>query len=259
MVKDKIILITGASRGIGRSVAKYLAIHGAQTILLSRTIADLQTLSQDIVRKKNLEPALYPFNLCSATLEDYDDLRRNISAKFGRLDGLIHCAGILGALSPIEHFNIQTWYQVLQVNLNAAFILTQATMPLLKQTARASIIFTIADVATTPKANWGAYAVANSGCATMVKMLAEECANTSNIRVNAIQASKVRTALRAAAYPAEAQAELINPDALAPHYAYLMQGDNHVNGQIIQVNNGHNVESQSSDPQYQDQTALHAG
>lgn len=233
MLNNKVILITGATRGIGRSVAKHLAAHGAQVILLGRTIKDLEILHDEIIQDRKLQPALYPFNLCSATLEDYDDLRRTIEAKFGRLDGLIHCAGILGALSPLDHYNIQTWYQVLQVNLNSAFILTQASMPLLKKAAQASIVFTLADVATTPKANWGAYAVANSGCHSMVQMLAQECSNITNVRVNGIQPSKVRTALRAAAYPAEDPNALHAPEVFAAHYAYLMSdASKHVNGTV---------------------------
>lgn len=222
MLKDKIILLTGASRGIGRSVAKELAANGATVIVLGRTLADLESLSDEIVSAGHPQPVIQAFNLCSATLEDYDDLRISIEQKYGRLDGLIHNAGILGALSPIEHYNIQTWYQVLQVNLHSVFILTQAMLPLLKKSTAASIVFTTADVSTNPKANWGAYAIASNGCRTMMQMLAAECEHLDNIRVSEVQPNKVQTKLRAQAYPAEDKSLLIKPEDIATRYINLI-------------------------------------
>ncbi len=236
MLDSKVILITGASKGIGRSVAAALAAQGATLILLARTAVELQLLADEIVNSGARQPKVCLFNLCSATLEDYDDLRIQISEQYGRLDGLIHNAGILGTLSPLEHYNIQTWYQVLQVNLNSAFILTQATLPLLKLSAAGSIIFTLTDLCDQPKANWGAYAVASSGCKTMMQMLAQECANTSKIRVNAVRPFKVNTKLRAQAYPAEDK-ELLNQSAdMVKSYIYLMSDDSqHLNAEILDL------------------------
>lgn len=234
MLANKVILITGASRGIGRAVAKALAANNATVILLSRTIRDLETIHDEIVTAGYPQPAIYPFNLCSATLEDYDDLRRNITSKYGQLDGLIHNAGILGSLTPLEHLNLKTWYQVMQVNLNAVMILTQATMPLLKKSESGSIIFTVSELTSTPKANWGAYAVASAGCEVMMQMLASECENLSQIRVNAIRPNKVKTALRNAAYPAEPHGSLCEPQDIVDNYLYLMSdASKHLNGQTI--------------------------
>jgi NAD(P)-dependent dehydrogenase (short-subunit alcohol dehydrogenase family) len=222
MLQNKVILITGASRGIGRAVAECYAANGAKVILLSRNIRDLTIVHDQIIANGDPQPAIYPFNLCSATLEDYDDLRRTIDTQYGKLDGLVHNAGILGALAPIEFYDIQKWYQVLQVNLNSAFILTQACMPLLKQAHSANVIFTIADVATDPKANWGAYAVANAGCLTMMRMLAAECEKITKIRVNAIKPRRIQTQLRATAYPAENTSGLYLPTEVATQYLKLM-------------------------------------
>lgn len=234
MLENKVIMLTGASRGIGRNVAKALAANGATLILLSRTIKDLESLHDEIVQVGHPQPSICPFNLCSATLEDYDDLRRNIQQTYGRLDGLIHNAGILGALSPIEHYDIQKWYQVLQVNLNSVFILTQATLPLLKKSAAASIVFTTTELSTTPKANWGAYAVASAGCQAMMEMLAKECENLTNIRVNAIKPHKVQTILRAQAYPAEEQTKLNKPATIVNNYLYLMSNQSqNINGSVL--------------------------
>lgn len=222
VLADKVILVTGASRGIGRAVAKDLAANGATVILLSRTLRDLESLHDEILHAGYPQPNICAFNLCSATAEDYDDLRRNITNKYGRLDGLILNAGILGALTPLEHFNLQTWYQVLQVNLNSSLLLIQACLTLLKQAANGSIVFTLSEQSTAPKANWGAYAVANAGQHAMMQMLAAECENITNIRVNAVQPSKVKTALRGDAYPAESNVSLWDPAEISKHYVYLM-------------------------------------
>lgn len=234
LLENKLILVTGASRGIGRAVAKELAAHGASLILLSRTIKDLESLYDQIVQAGNPQPSIYPFNLCSATPEDYDDLRRTIDQKFGRLDGVILNAGILGSLTPLEHFNLQTWYQVLQVNLNSALLLIQATMPLLKKAPLGSIIFTNNELASTPKANWGAYGVASAGLNAMMQMLAAECENITNVRVNAVKPHKVKTALRSEAYPAEPEDDLCSPEEITQLYVYLMSDESrNVSGRTI--------------------------
>jgi len=236
MLTNKIILITGASRGIGRATAKALATYGATVILLSRTPTELKALYDEIVDSGYPQPSIYPFNLCSATLEDYDDLRRNIEKEYGRLDGLIHNAGILGDLSPIEHYDIHKWYQVLQVNLNAAFILTQTTISLLKKSSAASIIFTSSELSNAPKANWGAYAIASAGTQAMMQMLAAECENITNIRVNAVKPHKVQTSLRAQAYPAEDKTKLAKPEDIVNKYVYLMsEQSKNLNGRVLNM------------------------
>lgn len=236
MLLNKIILVTGASRGIGRAVSKALAANGATVILLSRGINDLKSLYDEIVTAGYPQPSIYPFNLCSATPEDYDDLRLNIAKSYGQLDGLIHNAGMLGALTPLEHFNLQTWYQVLQVNLNSTLILTQATMPLLKKASNGSIVFTTSEHSKAPKANWGAYAVASAGCETMMQMLASENANLTKVRVNAIKPHRIKTAWRTEAYPAEPHTLLRDPQDIVAKYLYLMSNDSvAVNGQTFEL------------------------
>lgn len=235
LLKNKVILITGASRGIGRAVALALAKSGATCILLSRTIKDLELLYDEIIANGYPKPTICPFNLCNATPEDYDDLRRNIMSAHGHLDGLIHNAGILGTLTPIEYYNLQTWYKVLQVNLNSVFLLTQACIPLLKQTQNnSSIVFTLPTQASVPKANWGAYGVASAGCRALMQMLAAECQNITKIRVNAVEPKNVNTALRKEAYPGTPSASLLSPEAITEQYVYLMSDRSmHLNGQIF--------------------------
>ncbi len=232
--KDKIILITGASRGIGRSVSYKLASMGATCILLARSKNELEKLADEIIQQGYPTPNICLFNLCNATLEDYDDLRLNIQEQYGRLDGLIHNAGILGTLTPLEYYNPQTWYKVLQVNLNSPFILTQACLPLLKKSEQGSIIFTVPQLATHAKANWGAYGVASSGILNMMQMLKLELENITNISVNAVQPNFVNTSLCKEAYPAINKELLLDPDEIVDIYIEIMKSSKQENnGEIF--------------------------
>lgn len=222
---DRVILVTGASRGIGRAVAKAYAKAGATVILLARTIVHLESLYDEIEKAHAPTPAIYPLNLANATPEDYEKLRVNIEKNFGRLDGILHNAGMLGSLTSIEHVSLEQWYQVMQVNLHSAFLLTRATLPLLKQADDASIVFTSSALAQKARAYWGAYAVSQFGSEGLMQILADELEMNTNIRVNSINPGLVKTALRTAAYPAEDQTKLKTPEDVLPFYLYLMGPD----------------------------------
>lgn len=233
---DRIILVTGASMGIGRTLAKTLAKQGATVILLARNIKRLETLYDEIEQKGYPKPAIYPLNLATANPKDYQDLHANIEQHFGRLDGLIHNAAMLGTLTPIEYFSIEQWYQVLQVNLNSTFLLTQAVLPLLKRSQDASIIFTSADVGKKARAYFGAYAVSKFGCEGLMQVLSDELVNHWPIRVNCVNPGKVRTALRASAYPAEDSSKIPLPETLMSTYIYLMSSKSQgVTGRSIDI------------------------
>lgn len=225
LLKNRVILVTGASQGIGRAVAKTFAAHGATVILLARTVKKLETLYDEIVEAGHPTPAIYPFNLANATPKDYEDLRHNLETHFGKLDGLLHNAAELGTLTPLEHYPIEQWYQVLQVNLNSAFLLTQATLPLLKRSLDASIVFTIANEGLQGKAYWGAYGVSKFALNGLMQTLALELETNTSVRVNSINPVQVRTKLRAGAYPAENTKDLPSPDTILPLYLYLMGPD----------------------------------
>lgn len=231
-LSERTILITGASQGMGRAAAKCFAAHGATVILLARSIQKLETL-YDEIEAQYAPPSIYPFNLATAAPGDYQALKENIEKHYGKLDGILHNAAFLGHLTPLEHTSIEQWYQVLQVNLNSAFLLSQATLPLLKQAKDASIIFTSADVGERARAYWGAYAVSKFGCNGLMQILADELQTNTHVRVNSIQLPKMRTALRASAYPAEDPSDLPPPEALLSVYLYLMGPDSQgVTGQI---------------------------
>ncbi len=225
ILKDRVILVTGASRGIGRTIAKSYAAYGATVILLGRTIKQLESLYDEIIDAGHPKPAIYPLNLANASPKDFDELAENIALHFGRMDGLLHNAAMLGTLTPIEHTSVEKWYQVLQTNLNSAFLLTKSVLPLLKKSNDGSIIFTTDDVGKKARAYWGAYAVSKFGCEALMQILADELEINTNIRVNCIYPGIVRSGLRVAAYPAEDAAKHATPDKIAASYLYLMGGD----------------------------------
>lgn len=218
LLKNKIILLTGASRGIGRACAKLLSRSGATVILLARTIKNLESLYDEIIVENLPTPAIYPFNLLSAKPDDYDDLRRNIDKNFGILDAVIHIAGEVGTLTPIEHYPVDQWFRILQTNLNAQFMLTKATLPLLKRSKSAKVIFTTNKVAKEPKAFWGAYAVANSGINAFVDILNQEYDNYENLNFYTVTPDKVRTSLYTAIYPGIDNKSLVAPEVAAIDY-----------------------------------------
>lgn len=230
----RVILVTGAGDGIGRAVSLALAAQGATVALLGRTQRKLEAVYDEIVAAGHPTPALLPFNLETAAAETYDALFAALDAEFGRLDGLAHVAGLLGARSPIEHYDVPTWCKVLHVNLTAAFILTRTTLPLLKRSADASVVFTSSGVGREGRAYWGAYAVSKFGTEGLMQVLASEVADTTTIRSNSLNPGPVKTYMRLQAYPAEDRTRLAEPAAVVPPYLYLLGPDSAgVNGQAF--------------------------
>jgi NAD(P)-dependent dehydrogenase (short-subunit alcohol dehydrogenase family) len=234
LLNNRIILVTGAGDGIGRAAAKSFAAHGATVILLGRTVRKLETLYDEIEKNGGPKPAICPMNLETATPKDYETLVNMLEKEFGRLDGLLHNAAVLGTLTPIEHYNVNTWYQVMQVNLHASFLLTQACLKLLKKSDDASILFTSSDVGRQGRAYWGAYAVSNFAVEGLMQVLAAELDTNTSIRVNSIDPGPTRTAMRATAYPGEDPSTLPPPEDILSAYLYLMGPDSKgVNGQAM--------------------------
>ncbi len=218
----RIILVTGAGDGIGQAVALALAVQGATVGLLGRTQRKLERTYDRIVSAGGPQPALLPFNLESAAAPEYDALHDALENEFGRLDGLAHVAGILGALSPIEHYDVPTWCRVLHVNLTAEFILTRTLLPLMRRSSDASVVFTSSGLARQGRAYWGAYAASKFATEGLMQVLAHELADTSTIRANCINPGPVRTAMRLQAFPAEDRSVLRQPADVVGPYLYLL-------------------------------------
>lgn len=234
ILADRVILVTGAGDGIGKAVSLAFAAHGATVILLGRTIAKLESVYDDIASAGGPQPAIYPMDLEGAVPDDHRQLAERIGTEFGRLDGLLHNAGLLGSLTPIEHYDPMEWLRVIQVNLHAPFLLTQACLALLKRAEDASVLFTSSGVGRRGRAYWGAYGVSKFAVEGLMQILADELDENSRVRVNSINPGRVRTAMRASAYPAENPAELLAPQDIVLPYLYLMGSDSRgVNGRAL--------------------------
>jgi NAD(P)-dependent dehydrogenase (short-subunit alcohol dehydrogenase family) len=234
LLQGRVILVTGAGDGIGRAAAKAFAAHGATVILHGRTLAKLEAVYDAIENSGGPQPAIVPQELSTATPADYQHLAETIENEFGRLDGILHNAAVLGDITPLEMYDPNTWDFVMNVNLRAPFMLTQALLPLLKQSPDASIVFATSSVGRRARAFWGAYAVSKAGLENMSQMLADELRNTSNIRVNCINPGATRTAMRASAYPGENPLSLKTPEEIMPVYLYLMGPDSkNVSGESL--------------------------
>ena len=170
----RVILVTGAGRGIGRALATRCADLGATVVLLGRTQRTLETLHDEILASGAPQPGIFVMDFERAGPDDYAALQDSLSAAYGRLDGLVHNAGILGDRSPIEHYDIVVWQRVLHINLTAAFILTRYCLPLLRKSDDASIVFTSSGVGRQGRAFWGAYAVSKFGIEGLSQVLADE-------------------------------------------------------------------------------------
>ncbi len=225
LLQNRIILVTGAGDGIGKVAAKTFAAYGAEVILTGRTIPKLENIYDEIVSAGFREPAICPIDLESANEDHYQEIADRIEEEFGLLDGLLHNAAQLGQRTPIANYNLATWQKVLQVNVTAEFMMTRALLPALEKSEDASIVFTSSGVGRKGKAFWGAYAVSKFATEGLAQVLAEELEETTNIRVNCINPGATRTAMRAAAYPAEDPATLKTAEDIMPTYLYLMGPD----------------------------------
>lgn len=225
LLNGRVILITGAGDGIGRMAAETFAAYGATVILLGRTIAKLESVYDAIEEAGHPQPAIYPMNLEGATEHDYLEMAETLGKEFDRLDGLLHNAATLKLLSRLDDYDVESWYKVMQVNLNAPFMLTQACLPLLRKSEDASVVFTSDQVGRKGRAYWGAYGVSKAGLECLMQILADETRDSSRIRVNSIDPGPTRTNLRTLAYPGEERTSAKEPAELAPLYLWLMGPD----------------------------------
>lgn len=234
LLKGRVILVTGCGDGIGRAAAINYALHGATVVLHGRSINKLEIIYDEIEALGAPQPAILPLQLSSASAHDYDTLFHTLDKQFGRLDGILHNAGILGERVTLENYPAEVWDDVLNINLRAPFVLTQALLPLLKRSDSASIIFTSSGVGRDARAEWGAYSVSKFGIEALSQIFAREFADQDNIRFNCINPGGTRTAMRAKAYPSEDPKTLPIPEDIMPAYLYLMGKDSHaVTGESI--------------------------
>lgn len=225
LLQNRIIVVTGAGDGIGKVAAKTFAMYGAELTLVGRTVPKLEQTYDDIVALGGKQPIICPLDLETANEDLYQEMANQLATEFGRIDGLLHNAGQLGQRTPIANYTLNSWQKVMRVNVTAEFLLTKALLPLLEQSQDASIIFTSSGVGRKGKAFWGAYAVSKFATEGLAQVLADELEETTPIRVNCINPGATRTAMRAAAYPAEDPKTLKTAEEIMPAYLYLMGPD----------------------------------
>jgi len=233
-LRDKVILVTGAGDGIGRACALAFGRLGATVILLGRTQEKLESVYDEIKANGGATPAMVPLNLAAAGAREFAQLADMFDAEFHRLDGIVHCAATLGDITPLEIYLPETWGQVMQVNLTAPFLLTQAMMPLLKAAPSASVVFVTSSVGRKGRAFWGAYAASKAGIENLTQTFADECEHLGRLRFNAVNPGATRTVMRAKAYPAENPMTVKQPAEIVPLFAWLMSDDSRdVNGRSL--------------------------
>jgi len=227
LLKDKIILVTGATGSFGRVVSMAYAKHGATVILLAKNLRSVEAFYDTIEAQGYPKPAIYPMNLEGAAEHDYTDLANNIEKEFGQLDGLVHCAGMLGAPTPFEYSDTESWIKVHQVNLHAPYLLTRSVIPLLRKSEKASIVFMTDDKV---GAYWDAYSVSKQALATMALNIAAEYEGSS-IHVNCFNPGKTNTSLQVQAFPAaDGNEKLPSPEDHIETFLYLVSDELKENG-----------------------------
>ena len=225
LLVGRVVLVTGAGAGIGRAAALAYARHGAEVVLLGRTRSKLEAVFDSIAAGTETRPVIVPADLARFDEDAGQRLAQAIADDYGRLDGILHNASLLGPRVPVAHYPAAAWAEVMQVNAIAPVVITRALLPLLDAAPDASIVFTSSGVGRVGRAYWGAYAVSKFATEGLSQTLADEYEDAGRIRVNALNPGGTRTAMRAAAYPAEDPMSLPQPEAHMDLYLYLMGPD----------------------------------
>lgn len=234
-LQDRVILITGASRGIGKAVAMECARLGATLLLVAKDLIRLERTYDEILPLAAAQPAILNIDLEKANADDYQNIAQSIATEYGHLDGLFHNAARVGGLTPLQHIDITTWSQLITLHLHAPFLLSRACIPLLKKSTDPTILFSVDE---TNKAYWGAYGVSKYGQISLLKILAEELDGDQKIRVNGVHPGPVRTDLRTHNYPGINPQEFIAADNVTAPFIYFLGPDSAgVTGTIYQIAN----------------------
>jgi NAD(P)-dependent dehydrogenase (short-subunit alcohol dehydrogenase family) len=202
-------------------------------ILLGKTVKKLEAVYDQIIAQGGAEPAIIPLDLKGATAQNYKDMAATISDQFGKLDGALLNASMLGELTPFTHIHEQIFDDVMKVNCKAQFLLAQALIPVMLDAELSSLIFTSSGVGRKGRAYWGSYSISKFATEGLMQVIADEYADSS-LRVNAINPGATHTSMRSTAYPAENKEQLAKPSDIMPLYIYLMADESkEINGQSL--------------------------
>ena len=228
-LQDRIAVITGASRGIGRAVALGFAAEGAHVILVARTVGGLEEVDDEI-HKIGGKATLVPLDLTD--FDAIDRLGANIFERWGKLDILVANAGTLGVLTPVSHLEVKAWDKIVNTNMTANWRLIRSFDPLLKRSDAGRAIFVTSGAAQKNTPYWGGYAMSKAAMEALVKTWAAECANT-NVRANLLSPGPTRTGMRKTAMPGEDQSTLTKPAELVSLFIEMAMADFTKNGETI--------------------------
>lgn len=227
MLKGKTILVTGAGDGIGAELSKTIALLGGDVVLVGRTRSKLESVFDWIEDETQTSPVIVPCDLAAITTEAVSALHEAIEGTYGKLDGIVHNASALGPKIPIAHFPHDQWSEVMQVNVNAPFMLTQGLYTLLDQGHDAAVIFVSSSVGREGRAYWGAYSASKFALEGLSQILADETETAGNIRVYSVNPGGTRTAMRRSAYPNEDPESVPAPAAHMDLFTFLLGGKTH--------------------------------
>lgn len=226
---NRIALVTGASRGIGRAAAKALAAAGTHVVLLARTVGGLEEVDDEI-KKLGGAATLVPLDL--KDFPALDRLGATIFERWGRLDAFFGNAGSLGAITPLAHLEPKAFQELLDVNVTANWRLIRSLDPLLRRSVAGRALFVTSGAARKHTPFWGGYAMAKAALESLALTYAAECVGT-DVKVNLLSPGALRTAMRAKAMPGEDPASLPPPDAVAPLIVELLSPDCERNGELV--------------------------
>jgi NAD(P)-dependent dehydrogenase (short-subunit alcohol dehydrogenase family) len=216
----RIVLVTGASRGIGRALARACAAEGWQVIAAARAQKALEKLDDDIRADAKGSCTIVPLDLKDG--DAIDRLGAALYERFGRLDALAACAGVLGALTPAHQASPGLMNEVMAVNVLANQRLIRAMHPLLRASEAGRAVFLTSGASRSARAYWGPYAASKAALDALVLAYAAECAITP-IRANLFDPGAVATAMRAKAFPGEDPESLPAPEIIAPHLVVMLR------------------------------------
>lgn len=235
ILKDRVILVTGATRGIGRVAALSLAAHGATVVLHGRDVTALEQVYDEIEDRGLPQPAAIPLDFDTAGTRDFDALAYAIQSQLGRLDGILHNAAHFDKLSPLAQQSAEEWNRTLRINVVAPFALTQACVRLLAASPDAAVVYTSETHGHRPAAYWGAYSASKSALETLAKIQAAEWQDRPNLRANAIIPGPVDSPLRGRTHPGEVRESRRSPEEIMPAYLYLLGPDSRgISGTLVE-------------------------
>ena len=230
-MKNKVILITGANKGIGKTLSLEFSKMGVNIVLLGRNEESLDSVYDEIITTTSTKPLIIKCDLSNIDINSAKQISDEIMGVYGRLDGVIFNAAKLGKMSTIEDYEEDIWKEVFNINLHSAFIISKEILPALKAAPNGRIIFTSSGVAEAGKAFWGAYSASKFAVKGLAEILRDELDTTSNIKVFNYDPGKTRTSMRALAYPAENPQDLKEPKVLFNDYLWFFSDESQLSNQ----------------------------